>query len=169
VHWVTMLVRLFTSLLFFTSATAQASYFVDTPPISIDLRMEGCFADRKCAAQAARLIPRFARSRGMPQADVRKALGNCLSPELNMAFCVSFEVFAVKDELHEIVQARLRKNPADKAALPLRDMQNWSRTVRKECFRNVKKEEPDARGRYLSEVLVGCESSIVIASVKKLR
>ena len=164
-----MLIRIFTPLLLFASTSAQASYFVDTPQVSIDVRMEGCFADRKCAAQAARLVPLFARSTGIPQEDVRRALENCLTPDSNMGFCVSYEVFAVKDDLNNIVQTRLRKNPLDKAALKLRDMQNWSRKLEKECLRNVKKDKPDAGGLYLRELIVGCESDRVIATVKKLR
>jgi len=137
--------------------------------MSIELKMAGCFADNECAAQAGRLIPLFAKSKEMPVTDVREVLGNCLSPDSNMGFCVMYEVFAVKDELAEIVQARLRKNPRDKAVLPLRDLEKWSRRLEKECFRKVEKETPDAKGFYLSELIVSCESHRAIATVKKLR
>src|SRR5476649_2914442 len=164
-----MLNGLSTLVFLFASDTAQASYFVDTPPESIELRMAGCFADRECAAQAERLIPLFANRKGIPVTYVREVLGNCLSPDSHMGFCVTYEVFAVKDELEKIVQARLQKNSRDKAALPMRDMEQWSRRLAKECSREVEKEAPGAGRLYSNELIVSCESDRAIAFVKKLR
>jgi hypothetical protein len=167
-HWA-VFNGLFTLVCLFVSATAEASYFVDTPPESIELRMAGCFADTECAAQAERLIPLFAKSEGRPVDDVRDVLANCVSPDSNMGFCVMYEVFAVTDELEKIVQARLQKNPRDKAALPVRDMKRWRRRLEKECFRKVEKDTPGAGGLYLSEQVIACESERAMALVIQLR
>jgi hypothetical protein len=164
-----MIIRILSILVLFASTTVHASQFVDGPAQSIELDMADCFADKDCAAQADRLIPLFAKNRGMQVSEVRETLENCLSGVTNMGFCAQYEVFAVTDELAEIVRVRLQKHPNDKAARPLRDMKAWSRRLENACFRKVDKEMPDASGIYYGEQVVICELYRVIEVVKELR
>jgi hypothetical protein len=164
-----MIIRTLSLLAVFVSSTAHASFFVDAPPTTIAREMAECFAEKDCAAQADRLIPLFAKSNGMTVAHLQETLNNCESPDSNMGFCVAYVVFAVKDELTEIVRVRLRKNPRDKAALPLRDMAVWGQRLENQCFREVSKEMPDAGGMYLREQVVACEMDRAIETVMRLR
>jgi hypothetical protein len=166
---INMPTKLLALVLLLVSTTAEASYFVDAPPISIDEYMEGCFADKACAAQAERLIPLFATSKGMTETEVRETLHSCISPDRNMGFCVMYEIFALEDELKDIVRTRLQKKPQDKLALPVRDIEPWSERVRGKCMRQIEKEEPEAQGLYFSELTLACRSNKVRTTLKKLR
>lgn len=164
-----MPIKLLALVLLLVSTTAEASYFVDAPSISIDEYMEGCFTEKACAAQADRLIPVFATSKGMTEAEVRETLHSCISPDRNMGFCAMYEIFALEDELKDMFRTRLQKNPKDKLALPVRDIEPWFERVRAKCMRQIERAEPEAAGLYFSELTLACQSHKVKTTLKKLR
>lgn len=151
------------------SLSAQGSYFVDTPARSVDEELNGCFSDRDCSAQAKLLIPLFAKQRGMNEADVRNILDNCLSPDRNMSFCVSYELFAVRFELDQKLNSLGRT--CDKACNDFIQQKHseWSKSVTTRCEKEAALETQGGGGLYEGELIVSCEFEATKSKILSLR
>jgi len=118
-------------VLLLMAQSAQASFFVDSPDKSIDEKMRDCFSDTQCALQAQVLIPVFARQRATDDVEVEQKLNNCSSPDRNMSFCASYELFALwyklMERMRQGLQQRLQMNSGRAVAHQVPDQNVWQR------------------------------------------
>jgi hypothetical protein len=139
------------------SSFAHSSYFVDTPDRSIDEIMSGCFSDHDCGLQAEKLIPLFAKKRGMTPDKVKNVLNTCLSPDRNMSFCASYELFALRFELNTKVSLLVEAG-GKSCERPLRNqISAWEKSVTNLCKKKAEKQTEGTWGINTYEIEIGCE------------
>jgi Lysozyme inhibitor LprI len=120
-----------------------------------------CNGDSECLLKSKKLIPLFAKERGMTEAAVRETLNNCEGlPASNLGFCGWYSQFEAEVELKDQIQRLARNSTKTCAGEILASQRRWEREVERKCDEQANKETnglwSEHRGAYGHEVKAGC-------------